>query len=319
MPGLKMPARLAFLAAATLIGAFAVHAARDAPVPPAQTAADVQAVTCSTHFAGAALPAEVRETSGLAASMRRPGVFWTHNDRGGRAELYAFDSTGALLQRVPIDGARLVDWEDIDAAPCASGKCLYIGDIGDNSAQRETITIYEVGEPPAAAPARTARALHARYPEGPQDAEGLFVHDGRPHVVTKGRTGPVRLYRYPDSAQPGTIALLELVAVIGPQPAAARDLITGAAATPDGRWIALRSNHGLFLFEAAALLRGDTAGRYEVDLRPLRESQGEGLAIDDAGNVHLTSEAEDGGSPTWAALRCTLPRDTAASDPGSIR
>ena len=39
----------------------------------------------------------IRESSGLAASRLRPGVFWTHNDSGDKPRLYAFDTAGTHL------------------------------------------------------------------------------------------------------------------------------------------------------------------------------------------------------------------------------
>ena len=51
----------------------------------------------------------VRESSGIAASRRHPGVFWTHNDKGDAARLYAIDGTGKLLAEFAVD-ARNDDW-----------------------------------------------------------------------------------------------------------------------------------------------------------------------------------------------------------------
>src|SRR5690606_37241503 len=124
---------------------------------------------------------------------------WTHNDAGNDAELFAVDATGALVGRVQVSGVAAQDWEDIEFGPCAGGSCLYIADIGDHDAVRDHVTVYQVQEPEEGATEGTgAVALDARFADGPQDAEAFFVlPEGEAFLVTKGRTGPITLYRYP--------------------------------------------------------------------------------------------------------------------------
>src|SRR5438874_9337753 len=57
----------------------------------------------------------VTESSGLVASRRTPGVFWTHNDSGDGPYLYATDRKGRALAKFTVSGATNVDWEDIAA------------------------------------------------------------------------------------------------------------------------------------------------------------------------------------------------------------
>jgi hypothetical protein len=56
------------------------------------------------------------------------------------------------------DRRAVTDWEDVAAGPCPGGRCLYVADIGDNTASRPSVTVYRVPEPrpgePARAPAR---------------------------------------------------------------------------------------------------------------------------------------------------------------------
>ncbi|HEU5210147.1 MAG TPA: hypothetical protein VFU06_12205 [Longimicrobiales bacterium] len=252
----------------------------------------------------AVLPGDVAETSGLARGIRRPDVFWTHNDSGNEAEIFGVDASGALVARVRIEGASIVDWEDIEAAPCDQGSCLYIADTGDNDADRESVLVYVVPEPDAGATSVAANAWQARYPDRPADAESLFIVNGELYLVTKGRHGPVRLYRLPrDGGQPAT---LQLVAELGPQPSAG-ERIGAATASPDGRWIVMRTPSLLRFYPAERLLAGDTGGAITWDASSLGHPQGEAVAIDDAGNVWLTSEAEQNGRPAFAHLSCSLP------------
>lgn len=260
---------------------------------------------CRIAHASGMLPDEVRESSGLARGRTQPDVFWTHNDSGNEAELYGVSETGVLMARVRVDGARIVDWEDIEAAPCEAGNCLYIADTGDNDGERAGVTVYEIVEPAPGATRVSARAWHARYPGERADAEALFVVRGELYLLTKGRHGPIRLYRFPRTA--GTEATLQPVAELGPEPSSAADRVTAATATPDGRWIVVRTHNVLRFHPADRLLAGDTTGALAWDARGLGQPQGEAVAVDDAGTVWLTSEAERGGRAPIARVECRLP------------
>ena len=136
--------------------------------------ADDSAGPCAVVNGPAMVP-EIPETSGLAVSRRHPGLLWSHNDSGSAAVLFALDTAGTLRGRVPVS-IRTRDWEDISAARCPSGDCLYIADIGDNRRARQQVYIYRVREP---APGDKATAqpelFTATYPDGPQNAEAMFV------------------------------------------------------------------------------------------------------------------------------------------------
>ena len=156
--------------------------------------------------------AELPEGSGLAASRLTPGRFWSHNDSSG-AVLFALDSHGAVTGRVQLAGAVVEDWEAVAVGPCPAGSCIYVADIGDNDAQRRSITIYRVPEPAeGSGTAQVDGVFHASYPDGPHDAEALLMTpDGRLHIVTKGDTGPVSFYRFPAALDSGSTMRLERV------------------------------------------------------------------------------------------------------------
>lgn len=138
----------------------------------------------------------ITESSGLVASRTYEGVLWTHNDSGDGPFLYALDMKGRTLGRWEVTGAEAFDWEDIALGP---GDILYIGDIGDNTASRPSITIYRVPEPdPRAGNGNTepATPIELTYPRGPQDAETLMVHPvtGDLYIVTKNISGQAVLF-----------------------------------------------------------------------------------------------------------------------------
>lgn len=204
----------------------------------------------------------------------------------------------------------MADWEDMEAGACDAGACLYIGDIGDNGADRERITIYRVPEPdPGASETSRVAALHARFPDDARDAEGLFLlPSGELFVVTKGRRGAVELYRYPSPQRPGQTVVLERVRELFPEPEDGDDRVTGATASPDGRWVGIRTYRNLYLYRAADLVGSGAAEPTVIDLSPLGEPQGEALAIAGDGTVWLSSEAENSrDQPRLARLQCTFP------------
>lgn len=264
---------------------------------------------CEVVEANMALPPEVPESSGLARSARDPDRFWTHNDAGNAPRIYAVDAAGQLVQQVRVTGAEMVDWEDIEVGPCGGESCLFVGDIGDNDGERSRITIYRFTEPaPGAGESEPAAPLHARFPDGPRDAEALFVGGaGDLFVVTKGRRGPVGLYRYPSPHRAGEVVTLEHVRDLLPEPGNGEDRVTAASATPDGRRIGVRTYRTLYLYPAAALVSGDPVDPTVLDLSGLDEAQGEALVLANDGSVWLSSEAEGKkGRARWSRLRCPL-------------
>jgi len=250
---------------------------------------------------------DVPEASGLVASPQRSGTLWALND-SGRPELIALDTRGKITGRVRVDGAAVDDWEGIAVGPCGAHSCLYIGDIGDNAASRPRITVYRAPEPAIANGTVTVSdVFHATYPDGPHDAEALFLAGGRLYIVTKGETGPVALYRFPADLQTSTTMRLERVGGLTSKPDA-RSRITDAAVTPDGQWVALRSRSALVFYRTSDLVNGQWRAQSTIDLTPLKEPQGEGIAFDADGTVYLAGEGGGKGrAGTFARFPCPPP------------
>ena len=250
---------------------------------------------------------ELPEGSGLAASHRTTGRFWSHND-SGEPVLYSLDAEGRVSGRLHVSGASVEDWEAIAVGSCPTGTCIFIADIGDNDAKRQRITVYRITEPAAdTGPAATADVFHATYPDGAHDAESLLIAaDGRLHIVTKGDTGPVSLYRFPADLRTGATMRLERVGAPRPAASASRDeRITDASMSPDGRWIALRSNHTVTFYAATDLLAGNWRESGRVTLSTLGEPQGEGIAFGPDKSLYLMSEGGGKKQPgTFARLTC---------------
>ncbi len=257
------------------------------------------------------------EASGLAASHRHPGYYYTHNDSGGRPEVYLLDRRGRIYATIVLRGAENFDYEDIALAPAAGGRWeVCVADIGDNLRQRRTITIYRFAEPalpPSAGQtiALVPRVLRGRYPDGPHDAEGFAVdpRDGVGYVLTKQRSGACRVYRLPTWTAEDPVELQyvgQLRFPPGTLPLAR--MVTAADFAPDGRRFAVRSYVGGWEWRLAGHGRRGASqpasrpGRPPAFLRrvpePLilpAEPQGEALCYGPAGHSLLTISE---GSPT---------------------
>lgn len=255
------------------------------------------------------LAAELRESSGITASRTQAGVFWTHNDGEDPGLIYAVDVAGRLLGTTRVTGAEQDDWEDIATGPCSAGSCLYIGDIGNNNVKGNRAAIVRVPEPAPGAPATAAaERFPIRYPDGSYDAEALFVlPDGTVYIITKGEDRAITLYRYPGPLRAGETVELEPVRTLreGAVPREAK--VTGADATPDGAWVAVRSYGELLVFRTAELLAPQGRPTLRVNLAPLEERQGEGVTIAANGAVALTSEGSKKMPATITVLACRLP------------
>ena len=95
-------------------------------------------------------PEEIDESSGLAVSRKNPGIFWTHNDSGGKPILYGIHPEKGIVAKLILTGIDAIDWEDLELARCSTNTetdCLYVADIGDNMRVRDNLQIYVVYEP----------------------------------------------------------------------------------------------------------------------------------------------------------------------------
>jgi hypothetical protein len=188
----------------------------------------------------------ITESSGLAASSRHPGVYWTHNDSapdGSPAPyLYAVDGeSGRTLATITLSGAGVAA-RDIEAVSTGPDGDLYVGDIGDNyDGGWDEVWIYHLPEPEELADGTVTPTVYAvQYEDGPRDAEALMVHPetGRVYIVSKKEDGGAALYA---SAEDGLsedgVNTFERVTDIGLW-------TTDGAFSPDGTRLFLRGYFG---------------------------------------------------------------------------
>lgn len=238
----------------------------------------------------------VVELSGLVASRSQPGVLYAHNDSGDSARFFALSATnGAVLQEFLVQSASNRDWEDIALGPCASGTCVFLGDIGDNARVRTDYALYVVPEPMVTSGGMMMNVPSQRFPyEYPMaekhNAESLLVdpQSGRPYIVTKEPNGqPSFVYRFPMPLTPGVSATLELVTTLTvPGPT---DLqLTGADVSPCGDAVLLRMYNRLVIQRGDGGVESAFAGA-PTNVPVAQEVQGEAVAFAADGRSYFTA------------------------------
>ena len=256
---------------------------------------------------GTVTNSKINEASGIVASRQYPGVFWTHNDSGDAPLLYAIDATGKYLGQWRVDAAQATDWEDLAYGRCAQGAdtfCLYVGDFGNNSKQRQDLAVYRVEEPavdinaamPADATTAKAERFAFRYPAaiGNHDAETLLAApDGQLFVMTKG--SPTHLVKLPLDANGEQEATL-LASYDG------LSTLTGGDLSADGGMLVVRNYLRAWVYHVQDVNALTDALKISPTIIRLRaEPQGEAITFD--AQNHLITLSEKTNQPLWQ-YRC---------------
>jgi hypothetical protein len=211
---------------------------------------------------------------------------------------------------VRVTGAKVEDWEDIAVGPCPQGSCLYIADVGDNSGNRDHVTVYRVPEPsPQDSNTAPTELFRARYAGGAHDAEALFVTPkSEVFIITKGDPGPIALYRFPRVLRSDAIMQLEQVgAPAATAKVSAQERPTAADVSQDAQWVAVRTTHRVVFYRTADLISGRWREAFRTDVISLQEPRGEGITFGAGGTVFLVGEGGAfSATGTFARLECTM-------------
>ena len=225
---------------------------------------------------------DIRESSGIVASRQFEGVYWTLNDSGNPATLYATKLNGELIQEIGVKGSGNFDWE---ALGIDDKNQLWIGEIGNNSRLRFDLKVVVVVEPNpfTETEAEVIASYPYRYPNENVDAEGLFIVEGIPYIVSKERDRAV-LYRFP-ALQTDTKQVLDRVGEF-----AEAKLVTGAGVSEDGTRLAVCTYDALWVYRGTV---GDLAKMIQGTPWHLPHNfYGEAVCFDGY-NLVLTNEARD--------------------------
>ena len=251
---------------------------------------------------------DVIESSGLAASLCQPNVFWTHNDSGDDAFIFAMTPQGKHLGTWRVTDAKNSDWEDMAAYKAPDGNCfLYLGDIGNNKLGKVEQRIYRLKEPAisdgdrgssrkAPLPTEPADVAVFRYSDTPHDAETMLVQPQTSdvYVLTKRLDGPSLVFKFRPQFGSDRPVIAEKVGEVS-VPAVPNGLLTGGSISADGKRVVLcdySSGYELELGNAATFDNVWSVKPIRVDLGERR--QGEAVAFSsDGGSILATSERKN--------------------------
>ncbi len=244
------------------------------------------------------------EASGLAVSRSNPALVWTHNDSGDFNRLFVVGENAEDFGEFIIRGAFNRDWEDMAAGPGPEPGVtyLYIGEIGDNHAQYDIMSIYRLPEPDLSGLDSVAYTLVEGveridyvYPDGEsRDAETLMVDPFNRDLYIVTKRDPrsiIYIARYPQDTE--KLITLEKIGYFPFNRALAGDI------SADGLEIAVKTDERIYYWKREpgeaifeALKRQPLLLPYTV------EPQGEAFAwMPDGSGYYTLSEKTDGIDP----------------------
>ena len=234
------------------------------------------------------LPEKIEETSGIEFFKND---LLTHNDSGGKPNLYRFTEQGDLINKYLIEGAENNDWEDI----AQDKNYLYISDSGNNNGKRKNLNILIVD------PKRDFKKIGAitfnyrdqqnfeKRKKHPFDAEALVATQEVLVLFSKNRkTSTTELYSIPKTSGNYTLSPKKSFDV--------QSLITGADYHHRLKLVALVGyiqSGEQFLYTLSSF---DMENLNQVKMKkfklPLDGKQVEAIKIIDQNNFWITSEGE---------------------------
>ncbi|GAA3457317.1 hypothetical protein GCM10018962_91510 [Dactylosporangium matsuzakiense] len=287
-------------------------AAAYAPSPSAQAQAGAGTPVCSPNSK------DVSEISGLVA--KPDGGYYAVQDsqpRPGKPKIFVLGDDCKLNKTINYPTAA-VDPED---AALGKDGTLYIADIGDNDEQsggsskpRDAVAVWTM------APDSTSPVVNRlTYPDGKKhDAEALLMGgDGLPIIITK--TSPVEVYVAESALVPNTAKGVKLkkagdfkalqdTKTANPLGLLGWKLVTGAAASPDGSKVVVRTYSDAYEFDVAGgdVVKALLSGKPRITPLP-NEAQGESITYTPDGKNYVT--ASDVNTSTKAPLLKYAPTD----------
>ena len=234
------------------------------------------------------LPKKIEETSGTEFFKND---LLTHNDSGGKPNLYRFTEQGDLINKYLIESAENNDWEDI----AQDKNYLYISDSGNNKGNRKNLNILIVD------PKRDFKKIGAitfnyrdqqnfeKRKKHPFDAEALVATQEVLVLFSKNRkTSTTELYSIPKTSGNYTLSPKKSFDV--------QSLITGADYHHRLKLVALVGyiqSGEQFLYTLSSF---DMENLNQVKMKkfklPLDGKQVEAIKIIDQNNFWITSEGE---------------------------
>ncbi len=235
----------------------------------------------------------LEEASGLAASSRNPGHFWSHNDGGHPAEIFLMDERAVTRRVFTLSTIVNRDWEDIARGPGPEENTsyLYVGDIGDNLSRYPLKYIYRLKEPSLEQPEEITEVdtLVIKLEVGALDTEALLCD-------------PISKNLYLISKREKSVRVFEIAYPLTDDTLVAKNVctipvknITGGDVSPDGNEVLLKNYEKIYYWRKIGNeTLVDLLKTPPTELPYDREQQGEGIswAYDGSGFYTLGENAK---------------------------
>ncbi len=195
----------------------------------------------------------VNELSGIIKSKKYKNIYWTHNDSGDNACIYALNIDKKLnkenIKKIKIKDADHIDFEDI----AYYGDSILIGDFGNNDNKRKDLCIYMINEPNPYKDkkVKVIKKINFKFPDQKEfppkirsfDVEAMFTKEKNIYILTKHRDDTfTNLYKLKTIDE--KINLLEKISTFD-----AKGMVTAADISTDGKRVALLTYDGIWVFE----------------------------------------------------------------------
>ncbi|MEU1680251.1 hypothetical protein ABZ422_14300 [Micromonospora zamorensis] len=269
-----------------------VAAAAPAPVSSGLSAAAPGQKRCTI------VDERLRELSGLVATKSGYIVINDGTEVPARKRVFFLDSK-CKISKEPVRYSGQGPFDTEDLALSKDGSTLWIADIGDNADSKERRSRIALWSMPVTGTKQPT--LHRlAYPEAkPRDAEALLIgDDGKPLIITKVTSGKAEIYT-PTAAlksgdtdpvpmsRAGEIELPK-TQTENPLNTFGRIAITGAARSPDGSRVVLRTYADAFEYDVSG---GDIVGALTTGkprVTALADPFGEAISYTPDGKSFLT-------------------------------
>ncbi len=311
-PSLLVGAAVAVLAAVVAVGPATAAFGEETPSPSAGASPGGEAnPNIGPATAGEAVctvtSTALNAISGMAST--EAGLVVVESEELDAVRLYTLDSDCKATPKNYLVGNPL-DPEDLAVA---SDGTIVIAETGDDDESRDTIAVFKI-----APGSNTANIFRMTYPDGKHDAEAMLLDkDNVPIIITRSGTGGKSgIYRPTKPLVANTRTNLPQLEKVGefaplrtgtsnPQSLPGQTLVTGAAKSPDGSKVVIRTYSDAYEFDVTDgnVVAAITSTNYRVTPLP-DEPQGEAITYDAEGKTFLTlSQKPDGATENPKLLR----------------
>lgn len=252
---------------------------------------------------------EIKEASGLACSRVTPGYLWAVWDEGC-TQIAALRPDGSRAMLVTLTGlTNRDDWEDVCTGVKDGINYVFIGAFGDNYSEwNDQYYINYFPEPTITSGSATLAAQYIRFgfPDAqPHNVETLMFDNQEQmfYIVDKVEGQAATLYKLPFRTDYNGLQRLTMVAKLG-RDGEKFDRVTGGDISPDGRWMAIKNESRVLLWER----QGNESLSTTITRQPQlvkayqKEEQGESLAWKDGTTFYTTSDSKNN-TPVYMYVR----------------